>query len=177
MTNYLLSIDPSGTGTTAIFNKNDNNFELIKSENWLHHFWRIQQKIFLLQKDKLEPIIYFETVKSAYSNNNADIVPLIKLCGALESYCIIKNINYKTISSDQTKRYVKWFKDIKLIELNKNGKINKRDNKKLEFCHSTGLELINNKWFYNNEIINAHQRDTVLIYCISKFKEKNNNEN
>ncbi|WP_425381244.1 hypothetical protein [Spiroplasma endosymbiont of Polydrusus pterygomalis] len=34
-----------------------------------------------------------------------------------------KNINYKTTSSGQTKCYVKWFKDIKFIELNKNEKL------------------------------------------------------
>ncbi|WP_338975048.1 hypothetical protein [Spiroplasma endosymbiont of Tricholauxania praeusta] len=165
MTNYLLSIDPSGTGTTAIFNKNDNNFELIKSENWLHHFLRIKQKILLLQ-NKLELIIYFETVKSAYNNQNADLVPLIKLCGALESYLTINNINYKTVTSDQVKRYVRWFDKIK-------GLLEKeltyvRNIKMINFCNKTGLNKDKNKWFYNNEKINAHQRDSILIYWIIK---------
>lgn len=171
MNNYLLSIDPSGTGTTSIFNINDNNFELIKSENWLHHFYQIQQKILWIKKDKINPIIYFETVKSAYNNQNKDLVPLLKLCGALESYCIIKNIHYKTVTSDQVKRYVRWFDKIKGLSEKELTYV--RNIKMINFCNKTGLNKDKNKWFYNNEKINAHQRDSVLIYWIGK----NNNEN
>lgn len=160
-----IAIDPSGTGISCLYYPNDKlkDFIIIKHTDWRYHFSNIIKNI------KINSIVYLETVKSAYNNQNKDLVPLIKLCGAIEIFCLTNNIKLVLVTSDQTKRYVRWFKDYIPPEESHY----KKNIKKKEFINKTNMKFEKNKFYYKSEKLLTHQRDSIIIYHIGMENEKN----
>lgn len=170
MNNQTISIDPSGTGTTSIFHCH--KFYNLQKDNWIEHFNFI--KMFI--KDHNINKIYLETLKMIYSTTNHSLA-LIKLIGALQILFNDNKIQVITVTSDQTKRIVKWFKNLKYTQfsIENKHKISAKLLQEYDFCKKTQLTYIFQKgWFFQSKKITDHNRDSVLIYWIGKEKENEN---
>lgn len=168
----FISIDPSGTGETGLYNTLTDSAETFKSENWKEHYNWILDKFEKWSKilEELPLWIIIENVKNLYQVNK-DTLDLLRLLGALDLRFQLMNVY-----SDVVKRKAKWFKDIQLnLRRNKNGSIYYKDKEKVEFCNKTNITFSNNKYYYKGKIINVHERDAILIYHIGlDNKEKGN---
>lgn len=151
MNNYYLSIDLSGTGTTAIFD----GFNVCSfiSKEWIEHFKFIKKKRSLYRVKNL--FILYEVMRPLAKEKNVvttDLVNYAKLTGALE-------VSYKNvygINSFMTKN----FKD-KLRSNTKNipGLI-------FKLGRSGG-------WFWKEQKINQHEADAIIIYYYASGKMEN----
>ena len=81
MDNRILSIDPSGTGTTGIYFKNGEKeeFREVKEKDWLKHYDFISS----LVKERSPNILLFET-SNFIRIRGKDMTSLFKLLGTLE---------------------------------------------------------------------------------------------
>src|SRR5438045_3169231 len=97
----ILSIDPSGTGTTGIYFKNGSQeeFKELKEKDWLKHYHFIAT----LVKERSPNILLFES-SNFIRIRGKDMTSLFKLLGALEVLPIQK---IKSVPVDQVKRLVK----------------------------------------------------------------------
>ena len=97
----ILSIDPSGTGTTGIYFKNGEleEFKEIKEKDWLKHYHFIASLVKVYQPS----ILLFET-SNFIRLRGKDMTSLFKLLGSLEVMEIEK---VESVPVDQVKRLTK----------------------------------------------------------------------
>jgi hypothetical protein len=97
----ILSIDPSGTGTTGIYFKNGEKeeFKEIKEKDWLKHYDFISSLVKVYQPS----ILLFET-SNFIRIRGKDMTSLFKLLGALE---VLPIQQIKSVPVDQVKRLTK----------------------------------------------------------------------
>ena len=98
MENRILSIDPSGTGTTGIYLRNGSQeeFKEIKEIDWKKHYNFISQLVKVYQPD----ILLFENTNFIRIRGK-DMTSLFKLLGALE---VLEIEKIRSIPVDQVKR-------------------------------------------------------------------------
>ena len=141
----ILSIDPSGTGTTGICLINQKiTLQEFKSSAWKEHVIFLQKVV----KDFQPNLLLYETTNYINSKGK-DMTGLLKLIGAIESLAVAK---IESILVHQVK-------DLK-------GKLFKKQSQipNLEFKFGSG-------WFYESRRISLHQLDALLVYHL--WKERN----
>jgi len=140
----VLSIDPSGTGTTGIYFKNgtQEEFKEIKEKDWTKHYDFISQLVKVYQPN----ILLFET--SNYIRiRGKDMTSLFKLLGSLE---VLEIEKVKSVPVDQVKRLSKeLFRGIKRI-------------KEIEYLPGRGKG-----WMYKNKRVSIHQLEAFLVFFLS----------
>ena len=143
--NRILSIDPSGTGTTGIYFKNgvQEEFKEYKDKSWQKHYDFISS----LVKERSPNILLYET--SNYVRlRGKDMTSLFKLLGSLEMM-EIKEV--KSIPVDQVKRLTK-----ELLS----------GSKKIE-----GLEYKKGRgkgWMYKSKRVSIHCLEAFIVYYNSR---------
>lgn len=144
----ILSLDPSGTGTTGIclINGSKITFQQYQSPEWKHHYAFIQA----LTKDYQPNILLYETTNFIRIRGK-DMTSLFKLLGVLEVLPVKK---VESILVNQVK-------DLKAKLLKETRQI-----KDLTYHLGRG-----NGWFYQAQKISVHQLDAFLVYWL--WKEKN----
>ena len=144
----VLSIDPSGTGTSGIFFINDTNqeFHQFQGKEWKGHLNFIREKI-----TELKPSIIIYEHTNFINLKGADMTSLFKLFGAMETLtCLFDFIQQITnIPVHQVKGLKdKILKGIKTIP-------------SLTYKKGRG-----NGWQWGSEKISIHQLDALLVYLI-----------
>ena len=140
----ILSIDPSGTGTTGICLINQKlTLQEFKSSAWKEHVIFLQKVV----KDFQPNLLLYETTNYINSKGK-DMTGLLKLIGVIESLAVAK---IESILVSQVK-------DLK-------GKLFKKQSQipSLEFKFGSG-------WFYSEKRISLHQLDAFLVYQLWKTK-------
>jgi len=141
----ILSLDPSGTGTTGICLINQKiTLQEFKSSQWKEHFGFLQKVV----KDFQPNLLLYETTNYINSKGK-DMTGLLKLMGAIESLPVEK------IDSI----FVHQVKDLKSKLFKKTKQI-----PDLTFKFGSG-------WFYEQKRISLHELDAFLVYHL--WKEKN----
>ncbi len=139
----ILSIDPSGTGTTGIcLIKTGIVFQEFKSANWKKHAEYIAKIV-----KEWEPTIVLYENTNYINSKGKDMTGLLKLIGAIESL----PVRTESILVSQVKDLKsKLFKGTKKIP-------------HLTFKLGQG-------WFYSAKRISLHQLDAFLVYQLWKTK-------
>ena len=151
MNNYkrVLSIDPSGSGTTAIYfwnkDKNEGRFESFRSKCWKDHFLYIKS---FCEKEEIDLIIY-ETTNFIKIMGN-DLTSLFKLFGSIETIIY----SSKTVKKCGTV----FVRNVKLLQKKIKENLLRSENLKFIPGRSGG-------WFKNEQKINIHEADAFLVYC------------
>jgi len=139
----ILSLDPSGTGTTGIcLIKTSIVFQEFKSANWKEH----AEYIAKIVKEWEPSIILYENTNYLHQRQHSGTVSLLKLIGAIESLPVkrIENI------------LVSQVKDLK-------SKVFKNQ------VQIPGLTFkLGQGWFYEQKRISLHQLDALLVYHLWK---------
>jgi len=142
--NRILALDPSGTGTTGIYFKNDSQeeFKEYKEKDWKKHYHFISELVKVYQPN----ILLFES-SNFVRIRGKDMTSLFKLLGALEVLAIER---IKSIPVDQVKRLAKeLFKGVRKI-------------KNLEYLPGRGKG-----WMYKGKRVSIHQLESFLVYQLS----------
>jgi len=140
----ILSIDPSGTGTTGVCLVNQRiTLHEFKSSQWKEHLTYIKGLVETYQPN----LLLYETTNYINSKGK-DMTGLLKLIGAIESLPVPR---IESILVSQVK-------DLK-------GKLFKKQSQipSLEFKFGSG-------WFYEKQKISLHQLDALLVYQLWKTK-------
>ena len=142
----ILSIDPSGTGTTGIYFKNGakEEFKQIKEKDWLKHYDFISSLVKVYQPN----FLLFES-SNFIRLRGKDMTSLFKLLGALEVLPIQK---IKSVPVDQVKRLTK-----ELLTGNK------------QLAEITYQQGRGKGWMFKGSKISLHQLEAYLVYYL--FKE------
>lgn len=141
MVDRVLSIDPSGTGTTGIYycDGKKEEFQQFTNSNWKEHYCFIQG---LVKERKIQRVIFENT--NFINNRSKDSLNLIRLLGAIEC------LSVKQVESMNV---------IKVKEMSKNlfsGKV------KIE-----GLEYLPGRgkgWLWKGKKISIHCLEAFLVY-------------
>ena len=98
MANRILSIDPSGTGTSGVYFKNgeQEEFKEIKDKVWKNHYNFISSLVKVYQPN----LLLFENT-NFISLRGKDMTSLLKLLGSLE---VMEVEEVRSIPVDQVKR-------------------------------------------------------------------------
>lgn len=152
----ILSIDPSGTGSTGIFflDQDQPEFKEFNSKNWKEHL----QFLIHLVKEKQPNLIIYEHTN--YINlRGKDMTSLFKLLGSIEgltyTFPIIQQI--ANVPVDQVKRLYQ--------------QIYKKEKELIGLSYQIGR---GKGWLYQNQRISKHELDALLIYYL--FKNGKNNK-
>ena len=142
----ILSLDPSGTGTTGVcLVKTGIVFQEFKSANWKEH----AEYIAKIVKEWKPTVVLYENTNYLHQRQHSGTVSLLKLIGAIESLPVQR---IESILVSQVKDYKgKLFKGVKKIP-------------HLTFKLGQG-------WFYSAKRISLHQLDAFLVYQL--WKERN----
>ena len=142
----VLSIDPSGTGTTGIYFKNGakEEFKQIKEKDWIKHYHFISSLVKVYQPN----FLLFENTNFIRLRGK-DMTSLFKLLGALEVMEIEK---VKSVPVDQVKRMVK-----ELL-------IGNKQITEIEYQKGRGKG-----WMFKGSRISLHCLEAYLVYYL--FKE------
>lgn len=149
MATRILSIDPSGTGTTGIFYTNGQEQEFKeygKDIYWKNHYEFI---ISLVKAYKPNLILYENT--NFISNRTSDSLNLIRLLGALECLAVSK---------------VESINVVKVKEMSKalfKGTIKIKD---LQYLPGRGKG-----WLWQGKRISIHQLEAFLVYYLFTSKK------
>jgi hypothetical protein len=141
----ILSLDPSGTGTTGIcLIKTGIVFQEFKSANWKEHAKYIAKIV----KEWKPTVVLYENTNYLHQRQHSGTVSLLKLIGAIESL----PIRTESILVSQVKDLKsKLFKGIKRIY---------------------GVDFkLGQGWFYSAKKISLHELDALLVYQL--WKERN----
>ena len=142
----ILSIDPSGTGTTGVcLIKTGIIFQEFKSANWKEHAGYIAKIV----KEWKPTVVLYENTNYLHQRQHSGTVSLLKLIGAIESLAV------KRIESI----LVHQVKDLK-------SKVFKNQ---VQIPHLTFK--LGQGWFYSAKRISLHELDAFLVYQI--WKERN----
>lgn len=141
----ILSIDPSGTGTSGIYFKNgeQEQFQQFQSKEWKEHYLTIKQ---LVQEYQPNILLYENT--NFISLRGKDMTSLLRLLGSLE---VIEVEKVKSIPVDQVKRLTKKLLagEVKIAEL--------------EYKVGRGKG-----WMFKGKRVSIHQLEAYLVYYLSK---------
>jgi len=143
MANRILSIDPSGTGTTGIYytNGKEQEFKEYKDIYWRNHYSFIVSNINLYNPN----LLLFENI-NFISNRTSDSLNLIRLLGAIECLMVSK---------------VESINVLKVKEMSKAlfaGKIKIKD---LEYLPGRGKG-----WMWKGQRISLHQLEAFIVYYL-----------
>lgn len=148
--NRILSIDPSGTGTTGLFFINGKEQEFFSYEN---REWKEHSKFLIsLVKEKKPNLILYENTN--YINlKGRDMTSLFKFFGVIECLSSFFNLEVDSI-------FVKQVKELKdgLLKGNKNI---------MGLTYQIGR---GKGWKWEEKKINIHQLDALLVYLIWRKK-------
>ena len=149
----ILSIDPSGTGTTGIFFKGgfEEQFISYQGLDWKEHYKFIAGMVRVYHPD----ILLYETT-NFISLRGKDMTSLLKLLGTMETLSLpCLALRTETIPVDQVKRLrSKLLKGEKTID---------------QISYQPGKG-----WYYQEKKISAHELDAYLVYFL--WKEKGGGE-
>jgi hypothetical protein len=153
MTHRILSIDPSGTGTTGIYYRNGDRelFHQYQDKDWQKHY----DFVLTVARGYKPHILLFETTNFIHLRGK-DMTSLFKLLGALEIlFFPCPTIQEtKTIPVDQVKRLrTKLFKGEQQIP-------------ELKYQKGRGKG-----WSFKNKNISVHGLDAYLVYWLWQSKE------
>ena len=143
--NKILSIDPSGTGTTGIYFKNGEQVEFssYQAKDWQKHYHFI---VALVKAYQPNVLLYEHT--NFVRLRGKDMTSLFKLLGALE---VLPVEQVKSVPVNQVKALKdQLFKGSKTI---------------------TGLEFAKGRgkgWTLNNQKLNLHELDAWLVYWLGR---------
>lgn len=150
----ILTIDPSGTGTTGIFlldiydeepNIKFHHFTQFKNGEWKEHL----QFLVNLVREKEPEIIVYEDTTYIYGRQHQGTVGLYKLIGGIVGleyiFNFVKRIESITVNSVKSFKK-KLFQEKEIIE------------------ELTCLEGRGKGWKYRDQKINLHQLDALIIY-------------
>ena len=146
--NKILTIDPSGTGTTGIcIVESKISFLKFDNKDWKEHFNRIYS---LAKENSFDTIVYEINNYIGPVNRGKDIINLLKLFAAIETLAYyFSNLKVSTIPAKQTQQ-------MKEQIINKQKGI-------------AGLNYQKGKgWTYQNKNISTHELDAFLVYWIWK---------
>lgn len=139
----ILSIDPSGTGTSGIFftNEKEQEFREYQGRDWKEHYAYIINLI----KEKQPNLILYEDTNYIHRKTK-DGLSLFRLLGAIESLEVkeIKSINVLRVK-EMTKKLFAGTEKIKEIEY---------------------LPGRGKGWMFNNKRISIHQLEAFIIYYL-----------
>ena len=149
METRILSIDPSGTGTSGIFFKNgeQEEFQEYQEKDWKKHYAFITSLVKVYQPNLL---LYENT--NFINLRGKDMTSLLRLLGSLEVMTIEK---VKSIPVDQVKRLVK---QLLRGEVKING---------LEYKPGRGKG-----WMFKGKRISIHQLEAFIVYYLSRNKSE-----
>jgi hypothetical protein len=151
MKTRILSIDPSGTGTTGIYYRNGEYEEFAQfiSREWKEHLvWIVDQT----QALKPDLVIYEHT--NFINLRGKDMTSLIKLLGVIETLslsCSVTKLRTETIPVDQVKRM--------------RNKLLKGEQSIAELEYKPGKG-----WHHNQKKISVHGLDAYLVYWLWEQK-------
>ena len=141
--NRILSIDPSGTGTTGICLINDQNIEFkeFKDICWKKHYDFIVSLVKLYNPS----LLLFENT-NFISNRTSDSLNLIRLLGAIECLNVneVKSVNVLKVKEMSKKL----FKGVFKIEY-------------LEYLPGRGKG-----WMWKGERVSIHQLEAFIVYYL-----------
>ena len=142
----ILSIDPSGTGTTGLFFTNDNQKEFYQCQKkeWKDHLTFIVNLI----KEKQPNLILYEDTNYIHRKTK-DGLSLFRLLGAIESLSYLFTVRIESMSVLKVKELSK-----KLLA----------GTEKLE-----GLEYLQGRgkgWMFDNKRISIHCLEAYLVYWL-----------
>ena len=143
MTNRILSIDPSGTGTTGIclINNQTIEFKEFKDIYWINHYNFIITNIKLYNPN----LLLFENT-NFINNRNKDSLNLIRLLGAIE--CLtVKEVNSVNV--------------LKVKEMSKQLFKGTRTIKDLQYSPGRGKG-----WMFNGQRVSIHQLEAFIVYWL-----------
>ena len=153
MNRSILSIDPSGTGTTALclINEESVAFAEIKNKDWKEHLNFIVNYI---QQNKPDQLIYEHT---NYINlHGKDMTSLFKLFGAIECLTFFFTLAINNIPVNQVKDLYQ--------------KLYQGREKLTDLTYQAGR---GKGWTFQGKRISIHQLDAFLVYWIwRKHQEK-----
>lgn len=143
----ILSIDPSGTGTTGIYFKNGSEelFKEYKDNSWLKHYTFIVSLVKLYKPD----LLLFENT-NFINNRSKDSLNLIRLLGAIEC------LSVKQVESMNV---------IKVKELSKLLFAGKVKIAGLEYLPGRGKG-----WLWKGKKISIHCLEAFLVYYLFSNK-------
>jgi len=150
----ILSIDPSGTGTTGLFfiSKEKTEFIEFKNNDWKKHYFFIKT---LIKEKKPKIIIYEDT--NYINKRTSDSLNLFRLLGAIE------NLSVKKIRTINV---------IKVKILTKKLFLGKIKIKNLEYLPGRGKG-----WMFEKKRVSIHQLEAYLVYWLfAKETEDNKNK-
>jgi len=143
MTNRILSIDPSGTGTTGIclINNQTIEFKEIKDIYWKNHYNFIVANINLYQPN----LLLFENT-NFINNRNKDSLNLIRLLGAIECLAVEKVESINVVKVKQVSKAL--FSGQVKIE-------------SLEYLPGRGKG-----WMWKGKRVSIHQLEAYLVFYL-----------
>ncbi|RHZ35974.1 hypothetical protein [endosymbiont GvMRE of Glomus versiforme] len=143
--NRILSIDPSGTGTTGIYFRNgkQEEFNHYQGKDWQKHYDFI---VSLVKTYRPNILLYEHT--NFINTKGKDMTSLLKLLGTLEVLPVEK---VKSVPVNQVKALkTKLLKGTKTIA-------------GLEFAKGRGKG-----WSWKGQRISVHELDAWLVYCLGR---------
>jgi len=143
--NRIISIDPSGTGTTGICLINDKTiqFKEFKDIHWRNHYHFITSLVQLYQPN----LLLFENT-NFISNRTSDSLNLIRLLGAIE--CL-------------TVKQVESINVLKVKEMSKALFAGKIKIPGLEYLPGRGKG-----WMWKGKRVSIHQLEAFIVYYLYK---------
>ena len=148
METRILSIDPSGTGTSGVYFRNgkEQRFSSFQSKDWKQHL------AFLVEQVKeLKPNLILYEHTNYINLKGKDMTSLFKLFGGIESLVYLGVEEIKSVPVNQVKALKdKLFKGTKTI---------------------TGLEFAKGRgkgWTLNHQKLNLHELDAWLVYWLGR---------
>ena len=142
----ILSIDPSGTGTTGLFFTNDSQKEFYQCQNtsWKDHLTFIINLI----KEKQPNLILYEDTNYIHRKTK-DGLSLFRLLGALESLSSFFTLEINSVNV------------LKVKELSKKLLARTEQITNLEYLQGRGKG-----WMFNNKRVSIHQLEAYLVYYL-----------
>jgi hypothetical protein len=139
----ILSIDPSGTGTTGLFftSENQKEFFQIQNTNWKEHYAFISQMV----KDKQPNLILYEDTNYIHRKTK-DGLSLFRLLGALEC------LSAEQVSSVNV---------VKVKEMSKKLLAGIEKIEGLEYLVGRGKG-----WMYEHKRVSIHQLEAFIVYYL-----------
>jgi len=145
----VLTIDPSGTGTTGIYFVSENleEFYQCQSSDWKKHYLFIK---WLVEEKKANLVVFENT--NFIKTTSSDMTKLLQLFGAIETLTYSFSLLVNKIPVNQVK-------EIR----------NKLLNKQIGLAN---LDYqIGKGWFYSNNKISTHQLDAYLVYYLNNKRK------
>ena len=146
--NKILSIDPSGTGTTGIYFRSgdQHKFSSFQNKEWKQHLAFLVEQVRTLKPNL---ILYEHT--NYITLKGKDMTSLFKLFGGIESLIYLGVKQIKTVPVNQVKTLKnQLFKGTKTIA-------------GLEFAKGRGKG-----WTLNHQKLNLHELDAWLVYWLGR---------